>query len=83
MRYLPPTGEYLTSSRSSLISSIPRFDAASISIISKLAPLFAAAQFLHKLHGSASCKFIQFKAFANTLAVVVLPVPLGPQNIYA
>jgi hypothetical protein len=37
-------------------------------------------QQLHIPHGSAPDEFVQFKAFANTLAADVLPVPRIPQK---
>ena len=63
----------------SLISSTPLLDAASISIISAFA--LNCKQFWQLLHGPFSVGFRQFIAFANTLAVLVFPVPLGPEKI--
>ena len=37
----------------------------------------------HSLQGSPSWGFKQLIALANTLAILVLPVPLGPLKIYA
>ena len=62
----------------SLISSTPLFEAASISIISL--PDIALKQLLHSLHGLSSTKCSQLTILAIILAVVVFPVPLGPEN---
>ncbi|KPJ57048.1 hypothetical protein AMJ49_02735 [Parcubacteria bacterium DG_74_2] len=62
----------------SLISSIPRWEAASISIISIDLPLFISWHAEHLLQGSKPFLFSQLTAFAKSRAMVVLPVPLGP-----
>ena len=79
--YLEFEGRIFTLSRSSLISSTPLFDAASISIISGF-----SLRFLHELHSPhaiPSLAFSQLIAFANSFAVEVFPVPLGPLKQYA
>ena len=73
----------LTLSRISLISSIPLLLAASNSIMSNKVLAFADMHMVQELHGSPSESAKQLAAFASIRAVVVLPVPLGPQNIYA
>ena len=70
-------------SRSSLILSTPLFDAASISITSRYVPSFMLRHTLHLPHGLPPSSAMQFSPFASILAVVVLPVPLVPQNRYA
>ena len=79
--YFAFEGVYFTLSLNSLISSTLLFDAASISYISlfKL-KLLQISQFKQGLPFLLSKQLI---AFANILAVLVLPVPLGPENIYA
>ena len=37
----------------------------------------------HSLHGSFVGAFSQFNALAKIFAVLVLPVPRGPENRYA
>jgi len=81
--YLPSVGANFTFSLKSLISSIPRFEAASISITSIELPPVTLRQFSQSLQGSTPGPFKQFKAFAITFAVVVFPVPRGPQKRYA
>ena len=63
----------------SLISSTPLLDAASISIISAFS--LKCLQLSHSLHGPSDVGFKQFMALAKTLAVLVFPVPLGPEKI--
>ena len=67
-------------SRNSLISSIPRLEAASISTKSIAFPCFISKQDEHLLQGSVPLRFWQFKAFAKRRAMLVLPEPLGPEN---
>ena len=71
-------GANLTFERSSLISSIPRFDAPSISRTSIDAPSDISLHDAHLLHGFGPGPLWQFNAFARIRAVVVLPVPRGP-----
>ena len=75
-------GKY-TVSRSSRMSSTPRFDAASISMTSTKDPSAIALQFGQTPQGFSPLSAVQFSAFASSLAVVVLPVPRVPQNRYA
>ena len=64
----------------SLISSTPLLEAASISIISGLL-FFISKQFSHSPHTEqSSFKFKQLTEAATNFAIVVLPVPLGPEN---
>src|SRR3989338_5057600 len=73
-----------TASLSSRISSIPRFDAASISMRSSALPALNSRHIWHELHGSLSSpRFSQLYAFAKSRASVVLPVPRVPENKYA
>lgn len=69
-------------SRSCLTSSIPRFDAASISITSIAEPSRIEVQAVHVLHGSNSPSFLfsQFTEREMIRAMVVLPTPRGPAN---
>ena len=60
--------------------STPLLDAASNSIISGDVAKFI--QFSHSSQGIPSFALGQFNALANNLAVLVLPVPLGPVKIY-
>ena len=55
-------------------------DAASISSTSSDEPAVISTQVGHSLQGVADGPSTQFIALAKTRAVVVLPVPLGPQN---
>ena len=69
----------------SLMSSMLLFDAASISIRSIMLPEFIDIQLSQNFLSPIGCKqqlgtFIQLTAFANTLAIVVFPTPLGPVN---
>ena len=78
----PIIGASLLLSMRSRISSTCVSLAALISIISGCVPSIAALQFAHCSHGAFS-GFSQFTAFASKRAMVVLPVPRGPQNKYA
>ncbi len=74
----------LTRSTRSRIASTPLFDAASISTRSLKLPAAIATQFSHVPSGSPSsprCR--QLSALARMRAVVVLPVPRGPEKRYA
>ena len=64
-------------------SSMPRFDAPSISKTSKQLPLVISAQTLHWLQGVAVGPFSQFSALARMRAAVVLPTPRTPVKRYA
>jgi hypothetical protein len=59
------------------------FDAPSISDTSIDEPSDIAVHEGHLPHGSGVGPFEQFNAFARILAVDVLPIPLGPEKIYA
>ncbi len=68
-----------------LMSSMLLFDAASISIKSIIDPAFIDVQISQNFLVPTSCilqleELVQFNAFANILAVVVLPTPLGPEK---
>ena len=71
---------YLIFSRNSLISSIPRFEAPSISITSIDLPsiicLITSDSTSYLIDGLSD----PFKHIASNLAAVVLPTPLGPAN---
>jgi hypothetical protein len=73
-------GANLIFSLKSLISSIPRLEAASISITSTESPSLMFLQLSQLLQGSEPLRPAQFNALASTLAVVVLPVPRVPQK---
>ncbi len=60
-----------------------RLLAASISIRSGSEPLSIAVQWSQTPHGLGVGPCTQFRAFATIRAVVVLPVPRGPQKRYA
>ena len=62
----------------SLMSSTPLFDAASISMISTFVPSEILKHSLHFKQGFPSLLLVQFIAFANIFAILVLPVPLTP-----
>ena len=62
------------------MSSMPRLLAASISRRSIARPSLIAVHIAHSLSGSPSCGLRQLSALARILAVLVLPVPRGPQN---
>ena len=79
----PIAGEKWIFSLISLMPSILRLLAASISIKSIAVPSLIDWQRSHWLSGSPLFGDVQFSAFARILAVLVLPVPLGPQNKYA
>src|SRR3981081_1064385 len=81
----PSAGARFTFSRRSRISSIPRFDAASISIKSKADPAVISTHDWHLLHGSAEerSRPVQFTAFASSRAADVFPVPRLPLKRYA
>ena len=83
--FLPTVGAKRTFSRRSRISSIPRLLAASTSIRSMKLPLSMARQLSHAPHGSPTDggRMVQLSDFASTRAVLVLPVPRGPQKRYA
>ena len=80
---LPFIGLYLHSSIKVLILSTPLFDAASISTISILLLSRDNLQHSHCPHGSAPMGLLQLIALENIFAILVFPVPLGPQNKYA
>ncbi|COF39525.1 Uncharacterised protein [Streptococcus pneumoniae] len=81
--YSTALGAYFTLSLISRISSTPLFEAASISNTSEIDPCVIPKQEGHSLQGSATGACSQLIAFANTFAIVVFPVPLGPENKYA
>ena len=62
------------------MSSMPRFDAASISTRSIARPSRIETQASQRSHGSPSWRFVQLTAFARIRASDVLPVPRGPTN---
>ena len=62
------------------MSSIPRFEAASISIRSSARPSSMASQTSHSPSGSPSRGDLQFTALARMRAVLVFPVPRGPHS---
>ena len=67
-----------------LMSSTPLLDAASSSWIQYERPSWNEMQDSHLPQGSISSEGLeQLMAFANILAVVVLPTPRGPQKRYA
>ena len=76
----PSTGINFTLSRKARISSIPRFDAASISRTSIDWPLKIDLHTLHSLQGWSVGPCSQLMARAKILAILVLPVPRGPAN---
>ena len=77
--FLHLTGRYPVLSLRSLISSIPRLEAASISIISIELPFTISLQLSHSSQGiELGPLFKQFIPFAISLAIVVLPTPRGP-----
>src|ERR1700730_6981340 len=81
----PSAGARLTFSRRSRISSMPRLDAASISMRSSAEPAVISTHDWHTLQGSAESRFRpeQLSAFASRRAADVLPVPRLPLNRYA
>ena len=62
------------------MSSIPRWEAASISITSSEVPFVIATQAWQVLSGCAVGPSAQLTAFARMRASEVLPVPRGPAN---
>jgi hypothetical protein len=64
----------------SRISSIPRFEAASISSTSIEELLIIARQLSQVPSGSGVGPSAQFRPIARTFAVLVFPVPLGPEK---
>ena len=75
---LPSTGCSTTRSRISRMSSIPRCDAASISITSSEVPFAIATHAWQVLSGVGVGPCAQLTAFARMRASDVLPVPRGP-----
>ena len=71
-------GANFTASRNARISSIPRFEAASISSTSSAVPSRIATQFSHVLSGVAVGPFTQSMQRARIFAADVLPEPRGP-----
>ena len=80
---LADEGLYFVCSIKSLISSIPLFEAASISITSKWELLFVDSQWEHFSQGFDVGPFSHKSAFAIILAVEVFPLPRRPENKYA
>ena len=78
--YLPATGGYCTFSRRSRISLTPLLEAASISVMSRLEGSANALQAAHLPQGEPPCGCSQLMARAKIFAVLVLPVPRGPQK---
>jgi hypothetical protein len=78
--YCPMEGAKRTLSRRSRISSMPRFEAASISMRSRKRPSRIATQVSHRSQGSPSFALGQFTAFAISRAMEVLPVPRTPDR---
>ena len=81
-------GAYIALSLMSLMLSIVLFEAASISIKSIILPALIDVQTSQNSLFPGPCIVQlgdsgQFNALANTLAVVVLPTPLGPAKRYA
>ncbi len=71
----------------SRISSMPRFEAASISMTSKARLVFTASQAGQVLQGSpiflnsgSESRFRQFMVLAIRRAIDVLPMPRGPDK---
>ena len=62
---------------------MPRLLAASISMTSRDTPSAIARQAVQVLSGVGVGPRSQLRAFARMRAVVVLPVPRWPQNMYA
>jgi hypothetical protein len=69
-----------TFARSERMSSMPRFDAPSISSTSTSLPAAMLSQMSHWLQGTPSATFGQFSALAKIRAVDVLPTPRAPVN---
>src|SRR5258706_13873706 len=78
--YLEETGANLIPSINSLTSSTPVWLAASISIKSIDFEAIISRQELHLLQGFAPDLASQFTALAKILAMVVFPLPRGPEN---
>jgi hypothetical protein len=75
-----PSPRWTLSVRSRMLSTL-LFDAASSSNRSRNRSSAMAPQFSQTPHGSPSApRFRQFSALARMRAVVVLPVPRGPEN---
>jgi hypothetical protein len=74
----PADGGEVTLSLRSLISSIPRLEAASISTTSSEELFTMARQLSQVPSGSAVGPAAQFSPIASTFAVEVFPVPRGP-----
>ena len=74
----PSAGCSTTRSRISRMSSIPRCDAASISITSREVPLAIVTQGLQTLHGVGVGPCTQLRPLARMRAIEVFPVPRGP-----
>src|SRR2546428_6446602 len=70
----------MTFSRRSRMLSIPLFEAASISMTLKELPEVISRHCRHSLHGSPSLGLLQLTVLASKRAVLVLPVPLGPEK---
>ena len=73
-------GGKLTVSRSSRMSSTPLLEAASISMTSTKLPSAMERQLGQTPQGFSPLSAVQLRALASSRAVVVLPVPLVPQN---
>ena len=65
------------------MSSMPRFDAPSISRTSIAAPRVISVHGVHTLHGVGAGPFSQLSAFESTRAAVVFPTPRIPVKRYA
>src|SRR5919202_4308183 len=81
--YLPSTGWRTTRSRISRMSSMPRWDAASISTTSSDVPFAIATHAWQTLSGFGVGPCAQLSAFARMRASEVFPVPRGPAKRYA
>ncbi len=71
-------GEKATLSLSSRTSSMPRLEAASISMTSRAVPSPMRRQLSQMLHGLGVGPCSQLSALARMRAMEVLPVPRGP-----
>ena len=60
------------------MSSIPRFEAPSISIKSKKLPVSMAWEISELFNGSPKDEISEFRALAKIRAVDVFPTPRGP-----
>ncbi len=78
IRYLLDEGMYRMLSLSSLISSIPRLEAPSISWTSTEDPSVISMQDRHRLQGIPGSPSSQLMALAKIRATEVFPTPLGP-----